>query len=99
MINIFDMVDEAPQKSYDIKGVILYGPAGFLKKAPEKFNRKEKLSYIESAFGKHGPATYKEDPFIMEIRCSRGLSSAVYNEAKAEGLRLFELRSAQHERV
>ena len=84
MIDILSMIDDTPPES-QAKPCVLYGPGGFLIKDPSRFNRNEKLAYVESKYKRFGTEA-DGDKFIMEIRCSRGLSSESFRKAREYGL-------------
>lgn len=95
-----DMVDTAAKPSCtitkQIAGVVLFGRGNFLKKDPIEFNRKEKLAYIVYAFSIHGPNAFENcSPFLMEIRCSPGLSAKAFNDAQSLGMSRFNARNAE----
>lgn len=87
MINILDMIDDAPPERQS-KPVALYSTSGFLKKDPKDFNRNEKLAYIELEFSQRG-ANAESEKFVFE--CRVGLSSKAYQAAKSYGLYLYKV--------
>lgn len=70
---------------------VLFDASGFLKKAPEKWSRKEKLTYIESVYSKQGLSGDK-DKFIREVRFSAGLSRAAFEASREYGLHVHYRR-------
>lgn len=88
-INIFDLIDtEESKPTRQSKPVVLYGTGGFLKKDPSRFNRNEKLAYVESRYMTLG-SDADSDKFVMEVRISRGLSSDSFHKSREYGLYVF----------
>lgn len=88
MIGILDMVDDTPPaKPY--KTEVIYGTGGIFKVAPEKMTRNQKMNYIGHKFAGQG-ASAINDKFVVEFRCSRGLSAKSFNAARDYGLYLNE---------
>ena len=56
---------------------------GWGMKAIEKMTRKEKLLFVTHVFARDGEGNTQ----TMEIRCSRGVSTASYLEAERKGMR------------
>jgi hypothetical protein len=94
-MDILSMIDKSAPERVSKPGVVLYGPGGHLKKAPEDFNRNEKLAYIENSFSTMGPAA-DSNKFIIEMRVSK-LSPKLFKAARAYGLHVFARWNSQRE--
>lgn len=70
---------------------VIYDASGFFKKAPEKWSRKEKLAFIESVFASDGLKADK-NRFVVEVKCSRGLSRLSFDAAREYGLHVHYRR-------
>ena len=88
MIDILNMVDNSIPERQSKIGTVLYSASGFFVTAPEKFTRNQKLAYIELMYSQAGNIA-DSDKFVLEFRCSRGLSFDAFRKAKEYGLYRF----------
>lgn len=87
------MLDDGPPiRDYKHSGVVIFMSGGGLTKAPENFNRNEKLAYVENAYKLHGNDAFEKSTYLMEIKISRGLSGKAFNNARDYGLYWFNKR-------
>lgn len=96
MINILDLagLNDEPKSQVKPPYPVLYDASGFFKKAPEHWNRNEKLAFIETIYQEKGLAA-SDMRLVIEISCSRGLSRKAFEASKAYGLHLHYKRRSR----